>query len=69
MADKIKFIEGTNPARPGAFHVKGSDALKPGAALAIFERLVGRPATAEERAEVEQDEEPMAEGDGPTHTP
>jgi hypothetical protein len=30
--------------------------LKPAAALAIFERLVGRPATAEKIAEVERDE-------------
>ena len=55
MADDIEIIEGTDPARPGAFYVRGTDALKPGAALAIFERIVGRPATAAEVADFEQD--------------
>jgi hypothetical protein len=34
--------------------VAGTDALKPGAALAIFERLVGRSTTPAERAEYER---------------
>jgi hypothetical protein len=42
-------------------YIEGTDALKPDAALVIFERLMGRPATAEERAEYEQDV--AAEGD------
>ena len=54
MADHQIFAEGTDPSKPGAFYVKGSEALQPGAALAIFERLVGRPATPAERAEYER---------------
>lgn len=53
MADDRKFVEGTDPSRAGAFYVKGSDALQPGAALAIIERLMSRPATLAERAEFE----------------
>jgi hypothetical protein len=29
MADEVTFLERTDPLRPGAFYVKGTDALKP----------------------------------------
>jgi hypothetical protein len=38
-------------------YIEGTEALKPGAALAIFERLMGRPATAAEIAEVEAEDD------------
>ena len=59
MADKIKFLEGTDPARPGAFYVKGTDTMTPEGMQAIFERLKGRPAGPEEIAVLEG---PIARG-------
>jgi hypothetical protein len=45
MADKIKLVDGTDPPKPGAFYLKGTDAMTPEGMQAIFERLKGRPAT------------------------
>jgi hypothetical protein len=58
VADDIKFVEGNEPSRPGAFYMKGCDALQPGAVLAIFERIKGRPATPEEIAAFQTHTEP-----------
>lgn len=42
-------------------YIEGTEALKPGAALAIFERLMGRPATPAEIAELSDDTEEEGE--------
>ena len=54
MADNLKLEDAADPSKPGEVFVRGTDALKPGAALTIFKRLIGRPATPAERAEYAQ---------------
>ena len=51
----------------GRYYIEGTEALKPDAALVIFERQMGRPATLEERAEYELEvaEYPLAEEGSP----
>ena len=50
MADSQMFVEGTDPSKPGAFYLKGTDAMTPEGLQATFERLRCRPTTPEESA-------------------
>ncbi len=56
MAEDIEFIEGTCPARLGAFDAKDADLDIPGALLAIVEGVMRRSANPEEVGEFERDD-------------